>query len=119
MELDSDHLHETIFLDEHETEGSTRASSTEDFIELFQNLHPTNCDPTIVSEMLSKEYCQAKLVELCNDSGARKGFHDDLVRMLKHMKNEHQFDATSCINRDTFLIKCLALFQVLLHLFQR
>jgi hypothetical protein len=52
--------------------------------------------------MSSKEYCQAKLVELCNNSGARKGFHNDLVRMLKHMKIEHQFDATACHKRDTF-----------------
>jgi hypothetical protein len=94
--------HETSFLDKHEAEGCTVASSADDFTDLLLGLDSSNNEELIATAMTSKDYCQAQLVELCNASGARKGFHDDLVRMLKKMKTEHHFDATCCRKRDTF-----------------
>jgi hypothetical protein len=81
--------HETSFLDKHKAEGCTVASSADDFMDLLLGLGSSNNEELIATAMTSKDYCQAQLVELCNASGARKGFHDDLVRMLKKMKTEH------------------------------
>jgi hypothetical protein len=42
----------------------------------------------------SKDYAQTQLVDLCNKSGAPKGFYDDLVKTLEQLREQHNFDTT-------------------------
>jgi hypothetical protein len=77
--------------------------------------HPGVHDGALFDEMtkpsiLSKDYAQAQLVDLCNNSGAPKDFYDNLVNTLKRLRKQLDFDPTKTPRRDKFFEKLAAQF---------